>query len=313
MPDAVHRRLTRSQPVTTLTSLVAVDRMLREAETRFDNSADDAYAFLAAFELDTPAMPPDPFSARYRAVQWDLYREVAQRDTYETENERSSFNVPEAELRPFPYQTGSPVIVGDQLIAYGFIIKTLGLPAGARIVEFGAGWGNLAIHFAQTGYHVTVVDVDPSFRALLHRRSTPSSPLTVVGTDMLAFETIAPYDAAVFFESFHHCSDHLGMLDRLHRIVALDGVVALAAEPIGPMPYPWGLRLDGLSLWSTRRYGWLELGFDTRYFKEALRRTGWTWERVRSRTISPLTNVVLARGAGPGASPGDARGYEARG
>jgi SAM-dependent methyltransferase len=133
---------------------------------------------------------------------------VARRDSYRTDNEHSPIDLAEAERRPFPFQTGSPVIVGDQLIAYGFLLKTLGLPVTSRIVEFGAGWGNLAVAFAQTGYDVTVVDVDPSFGALLRRRSTSAAPLDVVVADMLEFEPTACYDAAVFFEAFHHCADH---------------------------------------------------------------------------------------------------------
>ena len=72
----------------------------------------------------------------------------------------------------------------------------------------------------------------------------------------------APFDAAIFYESFHHCADHLAMLERLHGIVGPAGRVLFAAEPVAPMAYPWGPRLDGYSLWSTRTYGWLELGFD---------------------------------------------------
>ncbi len=88
---------------------------------------------------------------------------------------------------------------------------------------------------------------------------------------MLGFTTDEPFDAAVFYESFHHCADHLAMLDRLHRIVRPDGVVLFAAEPVQRLGYPWGPRLDGLSVWSSRTYGWLELGFDTRL----LRRSAW--------------------------------------
>ena len=75
---------------------------------------------------------------------------------------------------------------------------------------------------------------------------------------------------------------------------AAGGRVAFGSEPIGALQYPWGLRLDGLSLWSTRKYGWLELGFTRDYFFEALRKTGWTAQRARSRTISPMADIVIA-------------------
>jgi hypothetical protein len=115
---------------------------------------------------------------------------------------------------------------------------------------------------------------------------------------MLAFEPERPFDAAVFFESFHHCDDHHAMLARLQRVVAPSGVVAFAAEPIGNLPYPWGLRLDGLSLWCVRQYGWLELGFTERYFAEALGRHGWRAERRRNPAMGPLADVRLATRTG---------------
>ena len=44
------------------------------------------------------------------------------------------------------------------------------------------------------------------------------------------------------------------------------GKVLFAAEPIDEtLPMPWGLRLDGGSVWSTRCFGWLELGFTETY------------------------------------------------
>jgi hypothetical protein len=41
-------------------------------------------------------------------------------------------------------------------------------------------------------------------------------------------------------------------------------VARRAAEPItDDFGEPWGLRLDGMSAWSIRKHGWLELGFQT--------------------------------------------------
>ncbi len=72
------------------------------------------------------------------------------------------------------------------------------------------------------------------------------------------------------------------------------GKVLWAGEPIAPMGYPWGLRLDGYSLWSTRTHGWLELGFDETYFAEILARTGWRATRTRLAAGSPLADVIVA-------------------
>jgi SAM-dependent methyltransferase len=111
---------------------------------------------------------------------------------------------------------------------------------------------------------------------------------------MLGFTSDRKFDAAVFYESFHHCADHLALLERLHGIVRPDGVVVFAAEPVQRLGYPWGPRLDGLSVWSSRTYGWLELGFDTRYFDSALARTGWVGRRVGLGARPSETDVIVA-------------------
>ena len=172
--------------------------------------------------------------------------------------------------------------------------SSLGLSPPARIVEFGPGWGNLTNDLASTGFKVTAVEVDEQFCSLVRERCSAPENLTVVQGDMLAFIPQDPYDAAIFFESFHHCSDHLAMLRDLHRIVRPEGTVFFASEPVSNMPYPWGPRLDGLSVWSSRTYGWLELGFDTAYFDAALAQTGWRGERRHVGTRMDEADVIVA-------------------
>jgi SAM-dependent methyltransferase len=116
---------------------------------------------------------------------------------------------------------------------------------------------------------------------------------------MLGFATDEPFDAAVFYESFHHCADHLALLERLHDVVRPDGAVLFAAEPVQRLGYPWGPRLDGLSVWSSRTYGWLELGFDTRYFDAALARTGWAGRRAGMGARPSETDVIVATASTP--------------
>ena len=50
----------------------------------------------------------------------------------------------------------------------------------------------------------------------------------------------------------------------------------------------------GMSVWSARKFGWLELGYTDGYFLEALRRTGWRGEIRRSHDLEYGT-VVIAR------------------
>lgn len=297
VPDQVRSGVARRRNhVKTLTSVSELDEYLAKAAELFASSDDAARRFLAGFEFAAPDLPADPFSEEYAIAQWDLYRRISGRDTYSTNNEVTQIDPAGCVEAPYPYSTGSAGQVADQLLVCGFIIRVLNPQRNQRIVEFGPGWGNLTMPLVMMSVDTTAVEVSPTFAELLRRRAGGNEHLTVIENDMLGFTTQKPFDAAVFFESFHHCSDHLEMLAHLHSIVANDGAVIFAAEPITHMPYPWGLRLDGLSLWSTRTYGWLELGFDNHYFQQALERTGWkTVQRRRSRSMTPLADVIMAR------------------
>ncbi|MHB8320281.1 MAG: class I SAM-dependent methyltransferase [Acidimicrobiales bacterium] len=302
LPVEAQRSLKRSlgRDVRRRISVADLDRELLKAADVFSTSEDDARALLETFELDLPTdRPPDPFSDRYREWTWELYRLISGRATYSSSNEASPFDLERAIQRPFPFQTGSATVVGDDLVARGHLLRCIGnsrsrLTPPARIVEFGPGWGNLTLDLVSTGFDVTAVEVDESFCTLTDERCSSPELLNVVHADMLDFVADDPYDAAIFFESFHHCSDHLGMLKNLHEIVRPDGPIFFASEPVQKMAYPWGPRLDGLSLWSTRTYGWLELGFDSHYFSRALQATGWKGRRFRSGVSQRRDDVIVA-------------------
>jgi protein-L-isoaspartate O-methyltransferase len=298
LPAALQRRLRTAlgHPSPRIIGLGQLDAELERAAELFSTSEDDARRFLRGFAVEPPAgRPADPFSEEYRRWVWALYREISGRSAYALTNEASPIDVDEAVRAPYPYSTGSTTVVGEELVARGFIVSSLELTPPARIVEFGSGWGNLTVDLATMGFDVTAVELEERFCALTESRNRRPDHLTVVHAGMLDFEASAPFDAAIFYESFHHCADHLAMLERLHAIVVPDGRVLWAGEPVGPLGYPWGPRLDGYSLWSTRTYGWLELGFDHRYFAEALDRTGWRGHRRTLPAGSPLADVIVGQ------------------
>ena len=267
------------------------------------SDADGARALLDGFVLALPTPPPDdPFSEAYREWTWDLYRRISGRARYDTANETSPFDLTAALARPFPYESGSLALVGRDLVARGHLLDCLAdvVPPRSgtgRVVEFGPGWGNLTEDMVATGLDVTAVELDEKFCRLIADRCQGPGRVRVVQGDMLSFTAPEPFDAAVFFESFHHCADHLAMLRRLHDLVRPGGAVLFAAEPVQRMDYPWGPRLDGLSVWSSRTHGWLELGFDVGYFDRALSRTGWSGRRVRLGAHMGEPDVIVARAA----------------
>jgi SAM-dependent methyltransferase len=288
----------------TVTTLEELDAKLDECAAAGRISDDELRRVFATFRMDiSRSVPSDPFSPEYRDYVMDLYRHIAGRP-YDVRNEAVPFNVAEADRRPFPYYTGSSKTTGFVLMGSAFLLHSLDLPKGARVVEFGPGWGNTTIWMAMLGFDVTAVDIEANFCELLKSRARRYDvALTVVNDDFMWAEKVTePFDAAVFFECFHHCSDHNRLLKALNRAVKPGGKVYFGAEPIVlDFPIPWGLRMDGESLWAIRSNGWMELGFNENYFKEALRRSGWSaqkhaysdlgwasvWEAQRTSEIAP--------------------------
>lgn len=293
MPDGTVALSTDAVEI--VTTLRRLDEKLAEIEKAWSISDDAARAIFASFEMKLPPPCGDPWSVDYRNAEFDLYRRISTRADYITSNEVSGYAVNSD--RPFPYYTESPSTVGDHLIAVGYVIKTMGLPAGSSILELGPGWGNTTIALARMGYDVTALDIDNNFVDLIRERChrIGLSAEIRVGEFFDICGLDATYDAVLFYECFHHCSDHVRLLNDLHRVLNPGGRVWLAAEPIFEgFRAPWGLRLDGESLWAIRENGWLELGFTESYFIETCMRQGWLTELHQS-DVSPLTRMFSLR------------------
>ena len=262
---------------------------IEACNTALTEGSDDALrAMFGRFRMDfSGELPGDPFSAEYRAAQLAIYEAVAGR-AYGLANERTLFDPAAYAGRPFPYYLQSSFTAGHHLLAIAFLLCKLELPAGARVVEFGPGWGNTTLELARLGFDVTAVDLEPNFCEVIRARAAAAGvAINVVEADFFWAETVVePFDAAVFFECFHHCDDHMRLLRALRRAVKPGGQVYLASEPIFPAyPVPWGVRMDGEALWAARNFGWMELGFDAAYFREALARTGWSGVRHACKDV----------------------------
>ena len=279
-------------------NLTDLDAELLEVDKAFAISDEEGRRRLAGFEyVFKDHFPPDPYSKEYEAAQRQVYYALTGRSSYSPDTgEYVEFDFEQVMREPFPYSTRSPSVVGEQLIAQGFLIRAMNLPPAAKIVEFGPGWGNTTLHLAQMGYRVTAVEVGTNFVELIRQRASALGvKVELINQDMATFQSAEQYDACLFFESFHHCADHLGLLRNLYEMTTRDGLIAFAAEPIADFPYPWGfVRTDGLTLWSIRRYGWYELGFDTSYFLRTLLLYGWLPQQHTS-DVTPLANVIIAR------------------
>lgn len=311
-----------------IASLDELDAMLAQCDAA---ATDDALrSIFSQFRMDPSALAgtdpaADPLGSAYHAEQMALYRRISGRD-YALVNEATPFDVEAAIRRPFPYSTGSLATVGDHLVAIGQFLRCLDLPWGSRVLEMGPGWGNLTLALAALGHDVTAVDIERRFCALIRERAVRQGlSVTTVNADFSWVGSVSePFDAILFFECFHHAADHLGLLRSLHCALKPGGRIYLGAEPIlADFPVPWGLRLDGQSLWSIRKFGWMELGFSDAYFQRALETTGWTgtrrdapapgtWvlrrsdEAIRIPATSPRMGTVTGTRIGAGIAVSDA-------
>ena len=277
-------------------TLEEVDVIMREIDAAAAISDDELRRVFKTFRMEL-AMPSgiDPASEEYRTKQLELYQWLHGRP-YSVKNEASPFDVEGAIAKPFPYSTESAETVGNQLIAIGYLIKHLALKPRSRVLEFGAGWGNTTIALARMGHHVTVIEIEPNFVKLINERaSRVGVNVNVIQGDFFDCKTLnSQFDAVLFYGSFHHCADHRALIALLDLLIAPGGIIMFAAEPIvEEFPLPWGLRLDGESVWAIRRMGWMELGFKESYFRQLMDDNGWVL-RKEVAAGTPWSTLFIA-------------------
>lgn len=99
-----------------------------------ESAADDVTMrrHFADFELEYHLdLPHDPFSEEYRVRQFELYEKISGK-SYSPQNEVSSFDCEAMAKTPFPFVHKSSELVGNHLLAIGYIIKVMQLPPDQR-------------------------------------------------------------------------------------------------------------------------------------------------------------------------------------
>ncbi len=248
------------------------------------------YQRLCGLSLRHPLAPRllelDPFSETYKATVLQLYRDLRGDDReYDPQrDEQSGILLPQNLWSGMgPWNLRDSTFVAEFLLSWGQIMRSLALPPGsdAKILEYGSGSGQLVLLLARLGLRTSAVDIDAASLELVRAQATAMN--LDVRTERATFgegfgdET---FDRIIFFESFHHAIDFGRLLGRLRQRLNPDGLLILCGEPVvgafvPSVPYPWGPRLDGLSIFCMRRYGWMELGFTEPWLIEAMHRRGW--------------------------------------
>src|SRR5258708_7805232 len=117
-----------------LASLEQLDAKIAECDVAPSDAA--LRELFATFCMEPQLVGVDPFSDQYLTGQMDLYRRIAGKD-YHVSNEETKFDIESVARRPFPYNTNSAEVVGNQLLAIGSMLRRLDVPPGGRVLEFG--------------------------------------------------------------------------------------------------------------------------------------------------------------------------------
>ncbi|AVH41804.1 class I SAM-dependent methyltransferase [Agrobacterium tumefaciens] len=251
---------------------------------------DEAYRELTTIRYSHPLVEDlnklHPFSAEYRKLAMHVYNDLRGDvgRTYDPERDEASgivADVADINTMASPWNFKNPNLISEFLHSWGQIFRHLDIKAGQSVLEYGTGSGQTLLMLARAGIDCYGVDIDTSSLSILQRQARDLG--VKVSTEQASFgEGFAThrFDRVLFFESFHHAFDFENLLLRLHDRILPGGKVVFCGEPViqgvdSSIPYPWGPRLDALSVYCTRARGWMELGFQHDTFVDLLWRCGW--------------------------------------
>ena len=215
----------------------------------------------------------DPDSDRYFEQMMALYEELSNRKLDQAVTEMTPLDVDALETKESPYHWTSPVDRATHYSRLARAMRDAGLDRGARVVDMGCGWGLSSEFLATLGLRVTAIDINPLFVDLVSRRARR------LGLDITAkndsfdgyVESANSVDGVLFYECLHHAVRPRTLLARVASWLRQDGVLILAGEPIQELYWPsWGLRMDPMSIYCIRKFGWWESGWSAAYLRRAI-------------------------------------------
>jgi 2-polyprenyl-3-methyl-5-hydroxy-6-metoxy-1,4-benzoquinol methylase len=235
----------------------------------------------------------DPFSDEYATQQhklWSLLTKISRSYTPLIDEKEAPLANVDAVRRPGYFirrDSDSVEHAAHHVIATGMVIKHCGLKPGDSALEYGAGFGQIALTLARLGVVVDTVDISGVFCGYVREQAeffqVPLTPFE--GRFGWNPRGAHLYDLILFYEAFHHCTDFQAVVHEIKRNLTPTGRVLLAGEPIPRaenmyVPYPWGLRLDAESIVQMRRFGWFELGFTEDFLIRLFINAGFSAQRI---------------------------------
>ncbi|MES2999067.1 MAG: class I SAM-dependent methyltransferase [Pseudomonadota bacterium] len=217
-----------------------------------------------------------PDSAEYFAQMMKLYEEISGRTLDQKTTEMTRLDVDWLVGKESPLAGVMPKDRALHYLRLARAVRAADLPKGARVLDMGCGWGMSSELLAQLGCEVHAVDINPLFVDLVARRARRLD--LKIEVEVCAFDDFraqaGSYDAILFYECLHHAVRPLELLSRLSGYLKPAGKLLLAGEPIQADYWPaWGLRLDALSVYCIRKFGWFESGWSQPYLMSLIARS----------------------------------------
>jgi 2-polyprenyl-3-methyl-5-hydroxy-6-metoxy-1,4-benzoquinol methylase len=219
----------------------------------------------------------DPDSQAYFDQMLALYEELAGRGLDQNVTELTELDPGRLVPLESPYADVAPVDRTLHYLRLARAIRTAQLPKGARVLDMGCGWGLSSEFLAQLGLLVDAVDINELFVDLVRRRAARLGlPIRVSRAAFEDYEAEPDsLDAVLFYECFHHAVRPADLLQRIRPWLKSGARLILVGEPIQQDHWPnWGLRLDPLSVYCIRKFGWFESGWSARYLQHIVSRSG---------------------------------------
>lgn len=218
----------------------------------------------------------DPFGEAYVAQQLILYGEISGRAFDQPANEHTILDVDVHVSAINPYDHGLPGGLAAHVERLSRALRLTNPPRPGRLLDMGCGWGLSSEVAAYTGLKVDAVDINADFVSLVNRRAARFGwDIEAVQGSFDSFSSDRRFDMVLFYECFHHALRPWALAERMARLLLPGGKLTLAGEPINDLWWRhWGMRLDPLSVYCIRKFGWLESGWSQPFLAESLRRAG---------------------------------------
>lgn len=246
------------------------------------------------------SFPENTDSDEYLNFQLDVWKMISGRLEYSPAADEKNPNMQYVHgiQDTYPYVTKDQVEIANYFTAVAEILRRLRVPPPAKIIEYGTGWAHAARFLSYSGYSVTALDIEDHFLRLIPKfQLAGSADIDCIHSSFTdtSFDNDI-YDAAVFFECFHHCLEHSRLVEQLRKVLRRGAQIIFCAEPFYDdwFDYPWGVRLDGHSIWAINNFGWMELGFTKKYISGLLEKNGFSVEWSSVSGIGAYGNFCVA-------------------